>query len=229
MNRTEAPPVTTLTVFSFGARERMWAFAQMALARPMLRRVPGMRFHKLMGTGRGIGFTLRPDWGRYALLGVWDCEDDARTFLGSSRFVARYRRHASHEWTTVLRTIAAHGAWNGSNPFLPADAGEPDGRVAVLTRATIRPLRLRAFWRMVMPVSEALARADGLEYSIGIGEVPFVRQATLSIWSDHQAMRRFAYGDPVHGDVIRRTRAEAWYAEDLFARFVVVDVSGQLQ
>ncbi|MBS1913253.1 MAG: spheroidene monooxygenase [Bacteroidetes bacterium] len=229
MIRSVPGPVTTLTVFSFAPRMRAWAFAQMGLARPLLRSVPGMRFHKLLGTGRGIGFTLRPDWGRYALLGVWDSEEDARAFLRSSRFMERYRRCAMREWTTILETISAHGAWDGVNPFLPSGRSDADGRVGVLTRATIRPGRLRPFWKMVAPISEALGRAEGLEYSIGIGEVPFIRQATLSIWSDHAAMKRFAYADPIHRGVVQRTRAESWYAEELFARFAVVHVGGQLQ
>ncbi|HVZ38799.1 MAG TPA: spheroidene monooxygenase [Candidatus Kapabacteria bacterium] len=229
MIRSATPPVTTLTVFSFAPRMRAWAFVQMGLARPLLRSVPGMRFRKLLGTGRGIGFTLRPDWGRYALLAVWDSEEDAGVFLRSSRFMERYRRRAMHEWTTILKTISAHGAWDGLNPFLPSGASSDDGRVGVLTRATIRPGRLRPFWKMVAPISEALERAEGLECSIGIGEIPFIRQATLSIWSDHDAMKRFAYADPVHRGVVERTRAESWYAEELFARFAVIHVSGQLR
>jgi hypothetical protein len=31
---------------------------------------------------------------------------------------------------------------------------------------------------------------------------------------------RFAYERPAHGTVVRRARAEDWFAEELFARFV---------
>ncbi len=224
-----ASPVTTLTVFRFARGARFWAFAQMAFARPLLRNVPGLRFHRLMGAGRGLGFTRKPDWGRYALLAVWDSEASARAFLDSSRFIRRYRGRAAGSATAVLRTLSAHGAWDGANPFLPAaplPAGG-DGPLAVLTRATIRPGRLRAFWQQVAPVSRARAGADGLVASIGIGELPFVRQATFSLWRSAEDMQAFAYRSPEHRQVVRRTRDESWYREDLFARFAVVETLGE--
>jgi hypothetical protein len=42
----------------------------MGSARAELARVAGMRFWKLLGTGKGNGFSLRPDFSRYGLLAV---------------------------------------------------------------------------------------------------------------------------------------------------------------
>ena len=46
----------------------MWVFAQMALARPPLRRDRRLVFCKLCGTGTGQGFTMRPDGKVWAIL-----------------------------------------------------------------------------------------------------------------------------------------------------------------
>jgi hypothetical protein len=221
------PPVTTFTVFSFDRGSRAWAFAQMGMARPLLLNVPGLRFCRMMGAGRGLGFTLKPDWGRYALLAVWEDEAHARAFLDSSTFMARYRTRAAREATAVLRTLAAHGAWGGANPFLPATARpEGDGQpVAVLTRAAINPLRAGSFWGEVPRVSRRLAGAPGLLASIGVGEAPFFLQATFSLWRSVEQMKAFAYGTPEHRRVIRRVRREGWYGEELFARFQVVEAT----
>ena len=99
--------------------------------------------------------------------------------------------------------------------------------LGVLTRATIRPRHLKAFWRDVPAASRALSAAPGLVASIGIGELPLIRQATFSLWSDADAMKRYAYGTPEHRAVIERTRREGWYSEELFARFSVIDIIGE--
>jgi heme-degrading monooxygenase HmoA len=204
----------------------------MAFARPLLRNVPGLRFWKLLGTGAGSSFSSSPDWGRYAMLGVWESEAAARAFLRDSRLMLHYRNRIERSATVILRTLSAHGAWDGSNPFLPVDpvetgAGSMPGMLGVLTRATIRPRHLRAFWRDVPAASRALEKAPGLVASIGVGELPLIRQATFSLWRDTEAMKRYAYGTAEHREVIERTRREGWYSEELFARFAVIDIIGE--
>lgn len=214
------PPTVTLSLFGYSGRARAWAFAQMGLARPRIASAEGLRFWRLVGSGRGAGFSLNPDWGRYGLLAAWETAGAADAFLSTSAFVADVRARADEVWTARMTPVSAHGAWSGENPFLPL-APKPDGGpVAVLTRAAIRPSRLAAFWGAVPAASRAIERADGLVASIGIGEAPFVRQATFSVWRDEAAVRAFAYETAAHRDVVRRTRDERWYAEDLFARFV---------
>lgn len=217
-------PTTVLSVFHFAGHRRAWAFAQMAFARRLMRRQAGLRFYRLLGSGRGIGFSRLPDWGRYGLLSVWESDERAQEFLNTSAMMGHYAAHAERIATVVLRTRTAHGSWGGSNPFLPASTDRPaaDAPVAVLTRATIRPSRLAAFWRQVDPVRDALIDAPGLRGSIGIGELPLVRQATFSIWEHPESMQRFAYATDAHREAVRRTRSERWYSEELFARFDVM-------
>ncbi len=221
------PPLVTLTLFGYRWNQRAWAFAQMAFAPRKLRDVTGLRFWKPLGSGHGSGFSLRPNWSRYGLLAVWESSAAADDFFEHSQAMRDYRRHAEEIWTVRLLPIQAHGSWSGVNPFLPlATVSSSSGPIAVLTRATIRWRRLTAFWGAVPNASRALDKSAGLLTSIGIGETPFFRQATFSLWRSEVDMQAFAYSTTAHREVIRRTRAEGWYREDLFARFVPIASAG---
>ena len=188
-----------------------------------LRAVPGLRWGRMLGSG--IDFGLRPNLRRYALLAEWTDEAAARAFLAEDFLLARWRTRGWTWRTAWLEPVTAHGRWDGAEPFRPAPGTAPlrdDEPVLVLTRATIRWRRLRAFWREVPAASRAVRGAPGLGFSVGLGELPVVRQATVSCWDSVAQMKAYAYRAPEHQAVIQRTRTEQWYAEELFARFRVV-------
>jgi len=77
-------------------------------------------------------------------------------------------------------------------------------------------------------VEQEMAATDGYRYSLGIGETPWFRQATFSIWDSKDSMKQFAYGRPRHKEVIQNTRKEDWYSEEMFVRFKIVALYGDL-
>lgn len=179
-----------------------------------------------MGSGQGGGFSIKPDFSRYALLCVWDVPAMSHVFFNKKQVMQNFRRRADEMWTVSLSPVKAHGKWSGTNPFLPLDEPRNDKPVAVLTRATIRLNKLHRFWKHVPETSKELNNAEGLIASIGIGEAPFIQQATFSLWRTEQDLQNFAYKGAVHKEVIKRTRQENWYAEELFARFTPVASEG---
>jgi hypothetical protein len=210
---------------------RAWAGAfQVASQRFPLGREPGLRFFKLVGTGSGIGFSRTPDLRLWGLFAVWEDEAAWERFRATSTVMRQYRDRGAESYSLLLRPHSAHGLWSGVEPFgtLPPQRGarDDDAPIAVLTRASIRPSRQLRFWGAVPTVDATLRDHPDVLLTFGVGEVPYLRQATLSVWRSARAMREWAYGSPRHAEVVRRTRDEAWYSEDLFARFALLRTYG---
>ncbi|OKL41471.1 spheroidene monooxygenase [Pontibacter flavimaris] len=226
MNAT-SPRLTTLTLFGIRSGHIRWGLAQMGTSGPKLQQVPGLKFFKLLGSGHGKGFSIKPNFRRYGLLCTWESEAAADAFLQDSGLMGEYKNHTDEVWTVKLLPFQSHGRWDGVEPFAPALAEKYEsGPIVVLTRASINWRALPNFWRFVPQASMALDAADGLLCSIGLGELPLVRQATFSVWESGEAMMAYAYKNPLHQEVMRRTRSENWYSEELFARFKLISSQG---
>ncbi|MGF1503289.1 MAG: spheroidene monooxygenase [Paracoccaceae bacterium] len=224
-----AAPAVSLSVFRFdGLGPKLWAFAQMPLARAPLARIPDLRFFKLFGTGGGESFRPRPNPAVWAILTAWPCAEIARTRLASEAVFRRWRDRAVEHLTVHLEPVRVRGAWDGRAPFaVPPGAASEPLPLAVLTRASIKPWKARAFWRDAPAIDDQTAHEPAILFKIGMGEVPWLRQVTFSIWSDADAMRRFAYAAPQHREAIAHVRAGDWFSEELFARFRVTGAEGR--
>jgi hypothetical protein len=213
---------TQLYLFSF-TQNKFWAFKQMGVGFPFLRNVPGLSFFKLLGTGTGQGFSLAPDFSTYGLLTVWEDQASADHFYQNNPLIKSYQEKASAIRRLSLANTASHGLWSGLNPFVSSATQQLNNSpVAIITRATIRPQRLLSFWRAVPKASKAIEAAKGVQYYKGIGEWPFIQQATISIWNSMEEVMQFAYKDNAHKQIVKQTKKERWYKEDLFARFLVI-------
>jgi hypothetical protein len=203
------------------------ALTRMALDRRPMRR-SGAGFWKLLGTGDGRTFTPRDaDPHHWGVLATWPDAAAADGFERSPT-VARWDALAFERLTVRLRPLASRGTWSGRRPFGDPVPRRTSGPVASITRARIRTRKAATFWRAVPPVSSDLHRLPGLRLAVGIGEAPVGLQGTFSLWADADALTDFAHRRNPHAAVVRRTADEGWYAEELFARFQVLQTSGTL-
>jgi hypothetical protein len=73
-----------------------------------------------------------------------------------------------------------------------------------------------------------LRTRPGLATAFGIGEAPVGVQGTFSVWRDSAAIHDFAYMGAAHREAISRTADVGWYAEELFARFALLESMGTI-
>lgn len=217
----EKKQITQLYIFHF-EKHRFWAFSQMGLGPRKWSNLTGLSFFKLLGTGGGNGFSLWPDFSTYAILMVWSHEKKAKTFE-SHPLLQAYRKRAATSRRLTLTNFKSHGLWSKQQPFEAHSEVQPDAPVAIITRATLRWSRLFSFWRHVPSASRSIETAKGVRYFKGIGEWPFIQQATISIWDNQKAVMEFAYKQKTHAEIVKKTRQKKWYAEDLFARFHILE------
>jgi hypothetical protein len=199
----------------------------MGIAAGKLKSVEGLQFFKFLGTGGGSGFSLSPDFSTYAFLGVWNDRSQYNDCMNEHPVFLQYKEKASSQRELVLSPVNSHGKWSGKNPFKTQENQksrfeDSNLKAVVITRATLRWNRLLSFWKAVPAASRAINNAQGVSYFKGIGELPFIQQATVSIWESFEAVTTFAYKGKEHATIVKETKQKKWYKEDLFSRFFLI-------
>ena len=216
--------VTVIYFWKIKSSKVGFALLRMALDRGALRGIKGVRFAKMLGSGKGETFTPRDaDANRWGALIVIDGAN--LEMLDNSKLINRWRANSISEVRYLLDPISSHGLWVKVNPFAYATS-QTDGEVIAITRARIKWFQNFRFWRAVPPVTQSLHSSPGLINTIGIGEAPIGLQGTFSHWRTGADLRNFAYKGAAHQDAIAATERHQWYAEELFARFAVRDIRG---
>lgn len=197
----------------------------LARARFALRGVDGLDFWRVLGTGNGDDTSPSADLSRTALFLTWRDEDALHNFL-REHAVAEQMSEAKEYWHVKLRSAGGMGSWKGHAIPEMLERGSDRGRIAVITRAHVHMRSWRVFGKAGVPVDRSLKTARGLLGVVGIGEAPFGMLGTFSLWRSVNDMKEWAFESPQHQEVMRRTRDEGWYGEEMFARFEPYDSTG---
>ena len=199
----------------------------MAIHKFGLKRLPGVSFTKLLGTGKGESFTPK-DADPYRWGALVTIQKDNLDNLDKSKVIRGWQRIAKKEYRVILKPISVHGLWSGKQPF-EVEKFDWNGKIAAITRARIVWRKNLIFWRAVPPVTISLHQSPGLINAIGIGEAPIGLQGTFSLWESAAQLRDFAYKGQAHTQAIKATEENKWYSEELFSRFAVVQERGGLK
>ena len=127
-----------------------------------------------------------------------------------------------------VQAYSSRGSWSGF-AMSSSDTSSPSmGPIASLTRASIRPSKAIAFWKRAKPAEDAVAHASGKILTAGVGEAPYFRQATFTIWDNAQSLEQYAQ-QGAHLAAIKAAYGESYFSESMFTRFRVIEAQGVWQ
>ncbi len=218
----------------FLPRHVPWAWLRLARGAQCLGTVPGLRFAKVMGSGRGAGFGLWPSATHQGLLALLDDERSAQAFLAGPQMAA-LRARSRRFWAGLMVVDSARGAWDGLSWIptsaerlerpTPAVSANPRHPLAVITRASIRAGKAWPFWRQAPASQAALQCAPGCMLAMGLGEAPLLRQCTFSVWRNSAAMLGYAQSG-AHGQAAQAAWREDFFTESMFVRLRLLQHEG---
>lgn len=228
--------VVAVVLVDYLRPHQAWGWARLARGAAAFRGVPGMQFTKVMGSGHDGGFSLRPSTSHQGLVCLLETMADATAFL-EGPLVQAARERARESWTGLLAVTSSRGQWDGQSwapstrQSLGAHADDAaltdpaDAPIAALTRASIRPSKVAAFWRHAPAAQEAMAQAPGCDLAVGLGEAPVLRQCTFSLWRNVPAMTAYARGG-AHGAAAQAAIRQDYFTESMFVRMKLLASDG---
>ncbi len=224
--------VVVVLLADFARQHQGWGWLRLVAGATPYKEVPGLTMAKVMGSGHGGGFSLRPSATHQGLICTFTHLDLAQKFLDST-WVQAYQERARELWRGILSVQSARGhwdkqAWLSTSAEALAGQSEPKGPVAVLTRASIVPTKAMAFWRYAPAAQAGLSQSQGCLLSMGLGEAPLVRQCTFSLWQDMAAMLQYAQ-QGAHQVASAAAYKHQFFSESLFVRMQVLQMSGVWQ
>ena len=230
--------VVAVVLVNVQRQHQTWAWMRLVQGTSALKEIPGLIFSKVMGSGAGGGFGLRPSPSHQGLVTLFDHADTARAFLAGPAIEA-YRARATDFWCGLLEVESARGSWDGQawgatmvtqlgahGTAANDDSLLNDARpLAALTRASIRPAKAMEFWRNAPATQTAMQSARGCTLAMGLGEAPLIRQCTFSLWQDTPSMLDFAHRG-AHQQAIEAAYRHNYFSESLFVRMRLLEQHG---
>ena len=217
--------IAVVILVRFPAGKKLRALQALTLGRFWLKSVDGLVFSRTLGSGAAGGFGPAPGLLNLGYFGTFRTKEQAAAFVSQSSYSKYLVAHGAEVFACVMQATALKGAWGGVAPCAVTCPAEVRGPIAAITRATLRPSRAARFWRHAAPSQSQLETCDGCLLAAGLGEAPFIRQATFTIWRDLEAMSAYS-ATGAHGAAARAARLEGYFSESMFARFQILYTRG---
>jgi spheroidene monooxygenase len=207
---------------------RGWGFSRYILGKRPFEHILGLQFCKVLGSGLNGGFSTTPSLSKQGFFCVFDTADDAARFQESSPILKAYQHHSHEFFIATLKAYSSRGSWSGFSMSCLDPNPPSSGPIASLTRASIRPSKAVQFWKKAKSAEDAIAHAAGKILTAGVGEAPYFRQATFTIWDNAHCLEQYAQ-QGAHLAAIRAAYGQTYFSESMFTRFRVINAQGVWQ
>jgi hypothetical protein len=214
-----------LGLIDIASNSRGWGFLRYILGKHPFRSAPGLQFCKILGSGFNGGFSTKPSLTKQGFFCVFDSALNAAQFEETSSILKAYQDHAHEFFLAKIQAYSSRGSWSGFSMSCVNSNSSINGPIASLTRASIRPSKAGQFWEKAKPAEDAIALASGKILTAGVGEAPYLRQATFTIWDDVQSLEQYAQKG-AHLSAIKAAYGQAYFSESMFTRFKVIKAQG---
>lgn len=191
--------------------------------------VAGLRDARTLVTAPLGSTPPSPQFGRRALVAMWDDESTLDAFLATHP----YARGLGDGFQARLEPVRAVPIAERTWPGLPADLPrglvvDPGGATVVLTIARLRVSRAVPFLRASARAERQVVGAPGLLWATGMANVAERIVATFSVWETVPQMRDYVTRTTGHSDAMRRQMEHSFHHFGAFVRFRVVAATGSL-
>ncbi|CAM3802872.1 spheroidene monooxygenase [Polynucleobacter antarcticus] len=216
-----------LALVDIASDSRGWGLFRYILGPRVFKGQSGLQFCKVLGSGFNGGFSTKPSLSKQGFFCVFESPEQADAFRDASPIVDLYRQHAHEFFIATVQAYSSRGSWSG---FSMATTTEDIAQrpIASLTRASIKPTKAVRFWEKAKPAERAIELASGKILTAGLGEAPYLRQATFTIWENTQALEDYAQ-QGAHLAAIKSAYGNAYFSESMFTRFIVKSAKGVWQ
>ena len=157
-------------------------------------------------------------------LWIWKHPENALAFREESDLIKLYQDHADEFFCVSLQSYSSKGSWSSYSMNVTQEA-PVEGPIAGITRASIKWHKAPKFWSKAPPAEDSLNHTKGCILAAGLGEAPYLRQATFTIWESQLAMDDYARSG-AHLEAIRSAYQGAFFSESMFTRFIPINPLG---
>ncbi len=216
-----------LGLIDIASNSRGWGFSRYILGKTPFQQIPGLQFCKVLGSGFNGGFSTKPSLTKQGFFCIFDTAHNAALFEDSP-LLKTYQDHAHEFFLASVQAYSSRGSWSGFSMSCTNTNPPVNAPIASLTRASIKPSKAMQFWAKAKPAEDAIKLASGKILTAGVGEAPYFRQATFTIWDDAQSLEQYAQ-QGAHLSAIKAAYGQSYFSESMFTRFRVLKAQGTWQ